>query len=121
MPQAVRRQGASISVIIQDFIVLLRSLVSPTPIPTRQLGVQTSSLSSEISSATAELSYSKQKSIRQMQQQQEIFAKEMTSVVNTVLDRLSSEKWADLSKTDQEIAYGLLAVIGGWTPPLRTG
>ena len=34
---------------------------------------------------------------------------------------LSTQNWSDLSITTKQIIYGLLAVIGGWNPPIKTG
>jgi hypothetical protein len=34
---------------------------------------------------------------------------------------IASKKWSEFSQRDRQIVFGLLAVVGGWTSPMRTG
>lgn len=63
---SIRRQGASISVIIQEFISLLRSIIQPQA--THKPSAQYSAMTIE-----SDVSYNKQKSLMIIQQQQENF------------------------------------------------
>lgn len=61
IPHSIRRQGSSISVIIQEFISLLRSLINP-PLP------PSSTKLAPIASGESEMSFNKQRSLQIMQQ-----------------------------------------------------
>jgi hypothetical protein len=42
-------------------------------------------------------------------------------VINQVIDELAEKKWNELSDTYKQVVFGTLAVVAGWTPPIRTG
>ncbi len=45
----------------------------------------------------------------------------MNELINSSIEILATRKWSELTNTSKQIIYGLLAVIGGWNPPMRTG
>lgn len=42
-------------------------------------------------------------------------------MVNGTIDKLASQNWKESSQVDKQVAYGVLAVVGGWTSPITTG
>lgn len=42
-------------------------------------------------------------------------------IFNLCLEKISSQDWNSFNQADLQIMYGLLAVIGGWNPPIKTG
>jgi len=42
-------------------------------------------------------------------------------MVNGTIDKLASQNWKEFSQVDKQVAYGVLAVVGGWTSPITTG
>mmetsp|Transcript_23267 Transcript_23267/g.22850 ORF Transcript_23267/g.22850 Transcript_23267/m.22850 type:complete len:87 (-) Transcript_23267:121-381(-) len=50
-----------------------------------------------------------------------MFSTELMNKLNLSIDKLSQMNWADFSDHDKNIVFGLLSVVGGWTPSLRTG
>jgi len=45
----------------------------------------------------------------------------MVNLVNIAFKQLATKPWAEFSKEDKQRVFGLLAVISGWSPPLRSG
>jgi hypothetical protein len=45
----------------------------------------------------------------------------LVEVINQVIDELAEKKWNELSETFKQVVFGTLAVVAGWTPPIRTG
>lgn len=86
IPHSVRRQGASISVIIQEFISLLRNLINP-PLP------QGTKLQA-VTSLESEISYNKKRSLQIMQQQHQNFLTEMVELTNSTIEKLSKQTWS---------------------------
>lgn len=56
-----------------------------------------------------------------IQRSQETASNELIELINQSLDLLTKKPWEDLSMTTKQVVYGLLAVIGGWNPPIKTG
>jgi hypothetical protein len=42
-------------------------------------------------------------------------------VINQVIEQLAEKKWSELTEVYQQVVFGTLSVVGGWTPPIRTG
>ena len=42
-------------------------------------------------------------------------------MINQVIEQLASKRWNELSEVYKQVVFGTLAVVGGWTPPIRTG
>jgi len=40
---------------------------------------------------------------------------------NDCVSRLNSQVWTELSQFDQQVTVGVLAIIGGWKPQLKSG
>lgn len=56
-----------------------------------------------------------------IQKSQETASNELIELINQSLDLLAKKPWEELSMTTKQIVYGVLAVIGGWNPPIKTG
>jgi hypothetical protein len=56
-----------------------------------------------------------------LQRSQETASNELIELINQSLDLLTKKPWEELSLTTKQVVYGLLAVIGGWNPPIKTG
>ena len=56
-----------------------------------------------------------------LQRSQETASNELIELINQSLDLLTKKPWEELSLTTKQVFYGLLAVIGGWNPPIKTG
>lgn len=56
-----------------------------------------------------------------MQQQHQHFLQEMVELTNGVISAIGEKNWDTFSQDEKLKTYGVLAVIGGWTPPLKTG
>ena len=38
-----------------------------------------------------------------------------------MIHQISTKKWTELSEVYQQVVFGILAVVAGWTPPIKTG
>ena len=56
-----------------------------------------------------------------LQRSQETASNELIELINQSLDLLTKKPWEELSLTTKQVVYGLLAVIGWWNPPIKTG
>jgi hypothetical protein len=56
-----------------------------------------------------------------IQKSQETASNELIELINQSLDLLAKKPWEEFSITTKQVVYGLLAVIGGWNPPIKTG
>eukprot|EP00347_Sterkiella_histriomuscorum_P020695 403336831 len=116
--QSIRRQGASISIIIQHYIQLLRSMITK---PKR--GAQRSKNIAQNNKTIILPSdnFNKQQNFLKMKQQQQSFGEDMIRVLNNVLLQLCENTWKEFGTQEKQLAYGILSVIGGWYAPYRTG
>lgn len=41
--------------------------------------------------------------------------------MNSSIESIAKKSWSEFRLADKQTIFGLLAVVGGWTPPIRTG
>jgi len=56
-----------------------------------------------------------------IQKSEEQASHELVEVINQVIEQLAEKKWSELTEVYKQVVFGTLAVVGGWTPPIRTG
>ncbi|CDW79829.1 hect domain and rcc1-like domain-containing protein [Stylonychia lemnae] len=116
--QQIRRQGASISVIIQQYIQLLRSLVTKSK---RSISQKQKEQQLKFSTIILNEKVDKEKSIQKIQKQQQIIGDQIVDIFNKSLKALQDKNWKDIETIDKQIIVGIMALIGGWNPPIKQG
>ena len=43
------------------------------------------------------------------------------ALLNATIDKLTTLKWSEFTLVEKQTIFGLLAVVGGWHPPIKTG